>query len=46
MTLRGFCLPEADDWTLLADVTLGLMLGSLRSSYSVQDGQPHHGLGF
>lgn len=25
--IGGFCLPEADDWTLLADVTLGLMLG-------------------
>ena len=41
-----FLIPESNDWTLFADVTFGLMLGSFCSSHSVQDGQPHHGLGF
>lgn len=41
----GFRIPESDDGTLLADVALGLVLGSLRGSHPVQDGQPHHGLG-
>lgn len=41
----GFWIPESDDGTLLADVALGLVLGSLRGSHPVQDGQPHHGLG-
>lgn len=45
MTPRGFPIPESNDRTLLADVALGLMLGSLRSGHSVQHGQPHHGLG-
>lgn len=48
-TVRLFCrspIPESNDWTLLADVTLGLVLGSFRSSHSVQNGQPHHRLGF
>lgn len=37
--------PEPDDGTLLADVALGLVLGGLGSGDSVQNGQPHHGLG-
>lgn len=38
-------LPEANNRTLLADVTLGLMFRSLRSSHSVQDRKPNHRLG-
>lgn len=38
-------LPEANNRTLLADVTLGLMFGRLCSSHSVQDGEPNHRLG-
>lgn len=48
-TMRRFCwslIPESNDWTLLTDVTLGLMLGCFSSSHSVQDRQPHHRLGF
>lgn len=39
-------LPEANNGTLLADVTLGLVFCSLRSSHSVQDRKPNHRLGF
>lgn len=38
-------LPEADNGTLLADVTLGLVFGRLRRRHSVQDRQPDHWLG-
>lgn len=38
-------LPEAHNRTLLADVTLGLMLRRLRSCHSMQDRKPNHGLG-
>lgn len=38
-------LPEALDGTLFADVAFGLMLGRLRSSHTVEDRQPNHGLG-
>lgn len=45
MPFGGFQIPEADDGTLLANVALGLVLGSLCGSHPVQDRQPHHGLG-
>lgn len=36
--------PEPDDGAFLADVALGLVLGGLSGSHTVQDGQPHHRL--
>ncbi|TNN68467.1 hypothetical protein EYF80_021252 [Liparis tanakae] len=46
----GHIEPLGTEWgcafLLVYDVTLGLMFGRLRSSHSVQDGKPDHGLGF
>lgn len=39
------CPPEAPDGALFADVALGLVLGRLCSSHTVENRKPNHRLG-